>query len=233
MSNIPLSNMQEVVELTLFHSILQECIDKGYSPDIRNTTLYPSTTVGVAAYKAAQEAIITAQGFTVEVFNNSNPDYKGHKTPPRIVIITEDPLPGDIGAGPDRIYIASENGAIPAILPPESYDITFSVHIIANNAKQHRRLVSLLANSIPSRGYLPISPRYGLSDFNIFVRNISYTSLPSAIDGLIERVWRYEVKDVFLTEYVKTRDEVALLNQITMEIKDEIRKLHEFQVQLD
>lgn len=213
---IPLSNVQEMVEVTIFHRLLQEAVSKGYAVDISNATLYPSTELGVTAYKAAQQAIIASKGFVVEIFNNSNPDYKGVKQPPRIVIITEDPLPGDLGGAPDRIYKSNGDGTFtPLITPPEVFDITFNVSIISNNVKEQRVLFGILANALTSRGYIPIHPRFNIPS-NLFILNISMATIPLAMDGLMEKVYRYIVKDIFLTEYAKEFPTVHQLEEITL-----------------
>lgn len=230
MSNLPLSNVQEVIELTIFHSILQELVDKGYTPDVRDTIAYPDTSAGMAAYNLAKQNIISDKGFTIDLFNNSNPDFKGGKNPPRIVIITEDPLPGDIGSDRGRVYEEVDGRFTPLIRPPDSYNLGFLIYLIADNAKEHRTLVSILANAIPSRGYLRISPRYDLQDFNIFVINTSSSLIPAAIDGVIERVYRYEVRDIFLTDYIAIFNQVSPLNTFTVNLKYAQAKLAELQI---
>lgn len=230
MSALPLSNVQEVIELTIFHSILQELVDKGYTPDVRDTIEYPDTPAGMVAYNNAKKGIIDTKGFTVDLFNNSNPDFKGGKNPPRIVIITEDPLPGDIGTDRGRVYEQIDGKFTPLIRPPDSYNIGFLIYLVADNAKEHRTLVSILANALPTKGYLPISPRYDLADFNIFVINTSSSLIPSAIDGVIERVYRYEVRDIFLTDYIAIFNPVSPLSQFTVNIQNIDKKLTELQM---
>lgn len=218
---IPLSNVQEMVEVTVFHRILQEAVAKGYAADVSNETLYPNTTVGVAAYKAAQQVIIADKGFVVEIYNNSNPDYKGVKQPPRIVIITEDPLPGDLGGAPDRIYVPNGDGSFtPSVTPPEVFDVTFSVYLISNNVTEQRALIGILGNALTSRGYIPVHPRFNIPS-NFFMLNISMASLPSAIDGLMEKVYRFIVKDIFMTEYAKEYPVVHAVEEITLVTMDD------------
>jgi len=50
----PLSSLQELVELTIFHRLRLEIVSQGYLPDI---STYPNTTVGYTNYKAALAAI--------------------------------------------------------------------------------------------------------------------------------------------------------------------------------
>lgn len=212
---IPLSNMQEAAEVTIFHRILSESVEKGYSVDVSNSLLYPNTPQGMAAYEAAKKAIILDKGFVIDVFNNSNPDYKGLKKLPRIVIITEDPMPGDLGGAPDRIYTSNNDGTFtPRITPPEVYDITFAIYLLANTVKEQRVLIGLLANALPSRGYIPVHPRFNIPS-NFFILNTSMATLPSAIDGVMEKVYRYTIKDIFLTEYYKEFPNVHQVEEIT------------------
>lgn len=228
----PLSNIQEVVELTLFHAIRTEVVSQGYLPDI---TTFANTQAGSDAYYAAINAIATgAKGFAVEVFNNSNPEYKGLKKIPRIVLLSEMYMPGDVGGTGNRYYVEKKvNGNTVYDVysrPPQTVDFSFSIHLVCDSAVQYRVLVAMLANAIPLRGYIPAFKRTGLNsdDFNFFIQNISFADLPVTSEAVMEYVLRYEVKDVLLVEYISLIETVPALKEIIMDMYEQDKKLTNF-----
>ena len=229
----PLSNIQEVIELTLFHAIRLEVVSQGYLPDIMS---FADTPAGSAAYEAAIQAVVTAKGFCCEVFNNSNPDDKGVKKIPRITLKSEMYMPGDVGGDSSRTYVEHINQQgtkyfSAHIRPPMTVDFGFNIHLLCNNASQYRLMNSMLANAIPLRGYVPVFQRAGLNTetYNIFVENISFNALPISRDdfAVLEYVLRYQVKDVFLVEFMQDLGNVAALNEIVLNLQDENRRVLE------
>jgi hypothetical protein len=228
MSDLPLIDLQEVIEVTIFKTILAELVDKGYTPDITDISTYPDSVAGQAAYNASKASIISTKGFCVDLFNMSNPDYKGLKDLPRIVLIFDDPVPGDIGLD-QKIDSAPSGLSFSVKRPPEIFDLPFSVYLISNNSKQRRVLIGILANSLPTKGYIPIYPRYSYRGFNIFIDQLNTSTIPSAIDGLMERAYAYIVKDLLLIEYEKAFDDFGILSQITVDMEIQ-QRLTSFQV---
>lgn len=213
----PLSTVQELVELTLFHAIRKVVVDNGYCPDIMS---YTNDETGSRAYWAAFEAITTARGFSVEVFNNSNPDRKGSKKLPRIIMISESYLPGEIGGDQSRFYKPIGKDQFRVMQrPPQVVDFSFSIHLVCENGLQYRTCLGILGNAIPTRGYIPIyQPFENYEPCNLFIQNISGVPIPSYTDSLLEYVYRYVVKDVWLEEYAVDLGVVKALNEINLRI---------------
>jgi len=208
-----LSSTQELVELTLFDAMRKEIVSQGYLPDI---FLYPNSPAGSSAYSSAITSISNGdKGFAVEVFNNSNPEYKGVKRLPRIILITEMMVPGDVGGDGKEVYTSTiENGSTiwnAHIRPPQTVDFTFMVHVLSNNAVQARILNAMVANALPLRGYVPAHLGTVNNDvFNLFIENISHAILPSFDMAMLEYAYRYQVKDLFFTSDVYTNTYAAL-----------------------
>ena len=214
----PLSSIQELVELTVFHNLRTEIVSQGYLPDI---TTYANSEAGYTAYKAALTAIAnSSKNFAVEVYNNSNPDYKGLAKLPRIVMISELMVPGEIGANGTYEYQVTAGETFSKLYrPPQTVDFAFNLHVIADNAPQLRVMNAMIANSLPLRGYIPAFLRTGLNSsvFNFFIENISATPLPilrTENFAAMEYVYRYQVKDIFLTEYQQKIANIPALQEL-------------------
>ena len=150
-----LSTIQELIELTLFHNIVDEVVSQGYLPDV---SAFPDTEAGYASFQAALSTVVDNKGFAVEVFNNSNPTFKETKKLSRIVLLSEMYMPGEVGGDQSRFYVHDPIRDIYEVLirPPQTVDFTFNIHLIADTAYQNRLLTSMVANAIPLRGYIPV-----------------------------------------------------------------------------
>ena len=211
MSNIPLSNIQELIERTLFENIRQEVVDKGYLPDI---TQFENSEVGVILYNEAVEEIMAKEGFVIDVFNENASFEHGIKKIPRIVINSGNFLPGDIGGDPLRFFEAQENGTFTAmILPPQTVSFFINIQLISNHIKQERILNSLLALAVPRRRYLKW---YNNPDKSFFIRHLNYWDIDDESHGIIEKVHAYEVPDCWDRNNEVVQQNIAKINQITL-----------------
>jgi hypothetical protein len=220
-------NIQDLIELTIFHAIRGECVNRGYLPDI---TAYEDSPTGYNQYQADIKSIVDSEkGFAIEVFNNSNPQYKGLKKPPRIVIISENFLPGTTGVDGTEMYEKIGDKFRGYTLPNLLASFTFRVHLIGSTAKQIRELTSILSKAIPFRGFkslfLSEYPEEGVQTF--FINNIGFGDIGMASDDLLERVYRYEIEDLlnselitYTTTHVKLV-EISLASHINQEILGE------------
>lgn len=297
MSNIPLTDTILVVERSVFHSIRQEVVDKGYYPDTSalladnitainqgtkeitigainraayftanrvfsiigstgNDTTYtvvssvfnsPDTIItvaeaiadptadgktsiykyydddaGVALLKTDVDTIVTSKGFAIEVFGVSAPRAKYQKRIPRIVIIKNQFLPGDLGGAPDTIYTPN-NGDILApdaftgrVQPPQTVNYNFDLHLVCQSAQQSRVLHGITALAVPKRGYIDA---YELPGQKIFVNQYSYRSMPNTEDNLDEDIYMYTANDIFESEDKVVAENIKPITEITIEQK--------------
>lgn len=297
MSNIPLSDTREVIERSLFHSIRQELVDKGYLPDIKLTTTHtitgvdtltkkfivngnhtthyiqgriltvsgstgnngnytivsstltlgnthitvseniPSNSVsgsismytyyddsnGIALWESAVANIILQKGYCIELFGNSTSSKKYIKKIPRIVIRVGQSLPGSLGGSPD-IFYTPENGDelnpdtfVRKVLPPQTTDIGFDIHLVSNTAQQARVMHSLVSLALPKRGYVKF---YNDITQSFYVENYSYRNLDNNIEGLNEDIYMYTANDVYETIDRTVGNNVKPINEITVETKE-------------
>jgi hypothetical protein len=215
MSTTPLSTVQETIERTIYDRIIKELIDKGYSPDIYNTTLFPVGPTGVANFQTALLAIKNTKGFAVEVFNHSSEFAKGTQKVPRIVIKSQNGIPGAIGGDPSTDYLDMGSYYQAQVLPPQTTDYFLDVRLIAATVAQDRILQAIVALALPKRGYIPI---YNDSTRNFFIRYINYYDDEDLPQGLLQKVYGYEIPDAWETEPQVLPDPIAKMTDITLEI---------------
>ena len=194
----PLSNIQEVVERSLFHSIRRHCVGKSFTPNIND---YPNTPTGYDAYIAAFAPIITAKGFAIEVFNSGPPTDRELKQVPRLVIDTQGFIPGSIGGDQSQKYRMDESGKYYGyITPPTTSDLYVNLHMVAGTPEQHRILNSILSLAIPRRGYVPF---YNDENEVFFVQFLSYVPVREiGSPGIMETIARYVCKDLIEVEEI-------------------------------
>lgn len=226
----PLSEVQELVELTIFHALRAVVVDNGYCPNIM---AYPNDATGSDLYWRDFEAITTSKGFSVEVFNNSNPEKKGIKKLPRMVIISESMMPGEIGGDGSRFYTPTVANQFQVLSrPPQVMDFNFKVHVLADTAKQARICAGMLANSIPTRGYIPIiQPFSNFTACNLFIEQTAMMPLTMPGDGVLEYAYSYVVKDLWLEEYSKLLGTVVALQEIRLKLMHENHIIQDLYIQ--
>lgn len=210
MSDIALSNIQTIIERSIFERIRIELVDKGYLPDV---TQYTNDASGVASYEADLDNIVATKGFAIEVYNESSSFEKGLKKVPRIVINSGNFLPGDIGGDPSRFYeLGEDNRYLAKVTPPQTADFFFSIHLVSENVIQERVLNALLALSVPRRKYIP----WYNDNRRFFVRNLNYFDLDDNDNGLIEKVFAYEVPDCWDMEDEVVATDIAKISHIKL-----------------
>jgi hypothetical protein len=210
MSSTALSNVQEIIERSLFEVIREELVDKGYIPNI---TLFPDTEQGYADYNIAISAIVTTKGFAIELFNEGSNLAKGIKKVPRIVINTGNFLPGALGGDPQRFYLDQGQSYQSLVTPPQTVDFFVNVHLVSGTVEQERILNSLIALAIQRRGYVPF---YDGTSNTFFCRYLNFYHIDDQDTGLMEKVYAYQVSDCWDTEDRVINSNIAKITQINL-----------------
>jgi len=307
MSATPLTDIIQLIDRSIFHSIRQEIVDKGYLPDILETidtpvvgvtigaggtfTIGPgdftgiytagrtfdialstgndntytiassavngpdtdvviigaesipdatvdgqaemrkyfNDPVGVALFEADLLAIKnSSKDFAVEIFGVGSSQSKHLKKVPRIVIVQNRVLPGDIGGDPGRAYIPigpdplAPDSFDAIVLPPQTVSFQYDIHIVTNQARQSRLCHELVALGLPKRGYFdafkPSQPELG----KFFCYNYSYRDIPNPSKGIDERIYLYEVRDIFETDAKTVENNISPIKEITVEQHDNL-----------
>lgn len=212
MSTTPLSDIQELIERSLFERIRLELIDKGYLPDI---TSYQNNQAGLTQWNADLVTIKNTKGFAIEVFTESSNFKKGIKKVPRIVLKNNGSLPGALGGDPSRFFTDTGYNYQAKVTPPQTVEFYMNFHLVSDTVIQERVLTALLALVIPRRGYIPW---YNDNTKSFFVRFLNSFDLDDNDTGILERVYAYEVPDVWDTEDIEKGSPISKITRIDLHI---------------
>lgn len=198
-----LSNLQEILERSIFEKIRQILVGEGYLPDITDEVRYPRnpngsfTAIANANWEADLTTIRNTKGFAIELFNYSSPDAKGTKKVPRIVIETDRSMPSELGA-PAAAYTLvdpdNDEQFLKQPLPYKASTFYFNVHLVGNTSRQMRILNAVLAKALDNVKYIPY---YTEPTQLFFIQQTGYFEVPGQQEGLEEKVYQFEVPDLF------------------------------------
>lgn len=209
-----LVDTQKIVERSLFEAIRKLLVSEGYLPDI---TLFPNTQIGYGNFQSALEVIKNTKGFATEIFGHGSSQSKELKRVPRIAIVTRRVFPGDIGGLVDYEYINNPldpNNLMKVLPDNQTADLQIDIHLVSNSAEQDRFLGAVLGATIGSKRYIPV---YDDPTQKIFTRQYNYYDLPDTMEGIIEKVYSYEIKDLWLFGGRVIQTSVPLIKEITID----------------
>lgn len=208
------TDIQEKVERSIFELIRLKLVELNYLPDI---TTFAVTEAGYNLYQLAIKAVVVDKGFCIEIFGASSPQAKGFKKIPRLVIKTKNYLPGELGNQPNLSYspvgpINNPTSFQGKKLAPTTSNLKLQIHLISKSSKQDRVLHNIVQETLTTRRYVPI---YNDIEKNFFLIYSGYLDLEDLDEGVIERVYNYEAKDIYASEEVVVVTTVAPINEIT------------------
>lgn len=205
-----INTVQRDIERSIFESIRKALVSLGYTPDAETIT-------DPAVYNAQLTSIKGTKGFAVEPYGHSGPQSKGVKKVPRIAMQTRRVIPGELGNPPgyERIkdpldpdnYIFKTTAA-------ETTHIQIDIHLVTESAEQDRLLNSVIAAAIGVKRYIKF---YNQPEYVFFLEQYNYYDIPDTIEGILENVYSYEVKDLYLFEGDVIKDNAAKIKEITLE----------------
>lgn len=220
MGHISISDIEQLLERTVFEALRLETVDNGYLPDI--VSFLPNSQANYDLYQAAIQTVIGTKGFSIEIFGQASNHARGLKRVPRMVFESQMFLPGALGGDSRRFYKPSGGGFDAVLRPPQSANFFFNLHLIANTAEQLRTMQAIQALALPRRGYISLhDPTMQFpTDQNIFIRNLAFQDLGNKEEGILEKLYRYEIPDTYEIddEFLQA---IAAINEITLETKDE------------
>lgn len=215
--SLEISNVLELMEVTVFTRLLEAFISEGYCPDVRNSTLYPNSKEGMDSYIQAQRAIAISKGFCVEVFGVSDIDAKLDKESPRVVIVPEGYQSSQTGncPYPEYQYVEATGTYKKIKRIGKLSDYYFRVHLISNSTSQYRTLLSILPLALPIRGYIM---SYDNST-PLFVERMSTMNYNDTRYGVNEFAYRYKIPDVEEADPEIISTTIAAISSISLRLK--------------
>lgn len=217
-----LVNAQEVIERSIYHGIRSVVVELGYLPDIYTYDLEnPNITIAEAEQERYQQDLYSIKqnmGFVVELFNYSTSQQRGKLKAPRLVIETESFGIGMLGVDPTLEYEKVQGVFKKKKNADILTDLYFNIRMIAKSSKQQRLLHQVIVNALPRKGYIKKYTENSLRpNNNLFVRYMSYADLSWTDEGILEKVYRYQIPDVNEVERYVQAEDVAPINNIILE----------------
>lgn len=212
---LELLKTDQLIIRSIFHALRKHVIDHGYFPDVNE---YGDTDTDVTLYQEHLKHIQKTKGFYIETFSESSARNKRSKDAPRIVVSLDRTYSGEIGAPPSQLFKVGKDRWRSGSLPGRSANINISVALISHNSEQHYTLNSIKDNVLGERGFLPLYNDKTAAPF--FIQQISYMDMDDPADNITERVYVYQVPDLFLGDNRVIRDNIVPINQIDVDIKD-------------
>jgi hypothetical protein len=197
-----LSNLQELLERSIFHAIRELTVAEGYTPDIANYNI-EDNDINISQsesdlFEAAKVVIFNDKGFTIDIFGAGSNQTKGLKKAPRIVIDTKSFQPGTLGGDTIPVYELIDGTYVKSSEQSLASDFFYNIYAVAEDIKQLRILTAIISQALPRRGYIKtyidstIQP-YG----NILVRFLSSSNSDDLPEGILECIYSYESPDIF------------------------------------
>lgn len=217
-----LSNIQELVERSIYEVIRNLLVTEGYLPDIKNPAFIKDVKGNLVptsetAWQAAITQITNIQSFSAELFGASSSQSKGLKRTPRIALNSGKIMVGDLGLPPGQTI--SKNPLSPNEYrkfdnPLESSTVQIEIHCVSDTIKQERFLNAIIGKALGQKRYIPF---IGSTD-KFFTKYITQYDIPDAQEGINENVYVYEAQDLYLfDEGNNSGSPISLITEITME----------------
>lgn len=195
-------NSQEIIERSIYMALLNMAIELGYT--INPEDYLPTSAENAERFKEDLKKIIDDKGFYIGIFGVGNNHSRGIKETPRIVVDSEGFYPGDIGL-PRKITQKEEGiGYTATEVPYESLSQYMNIRLCAHSSEHMRLLHQIMFWSVPQRGYLkPYDEPEFLFTGNIYLRIVNFYNMPDLDNGLMEKVYQFEVQDCLLDKNIQ------------------------------
>lgn len=201
---------------SFYHALRKHVVEHGYLPD---ETQYEDTNADIIRWQQEIKNIDIIKGFHIDMFSESSARHKGMKNTPRMIIFLSNVFDGDIGAAPDGILgrsLTDPTQYRTGYLPGQSSHLVFALHLMGIDSKQSSVLNAIRANVLGQRGFIPHYDQVRFPDKHIFYRQTSFADLDNPQENILEKVYYYEVPDVFMGDEVVTRDNVSPIKEILL-----------------
>lgn len=217
---IALSNIQELIERSLFERLRLACVEYGYLPDINS---YADNPTGYASYLTALQTVITNKGFAIEVFGVSSKLAKYEKVIPRMVLDSFGFVPGSVGGDISQQFklqtIDDVDSYYGYFTPPNNSDYHFNLYVTSGKSSQNRIMNAIISLALPSRGYIPI-----YNDSNSLILTELLSMVPNYEKNnsdVMENIYRYVIRDIYQYEMILSGNTVAPLIEVDLDLSGE------------
>lgn len=211
---LPLSQVQEIIERSIFEAIRKVIVVEGYLPDVN--TYLPTNQITYNAWVADVTTIKNAKGFCIEIFGPGSNQAKYQKKIPRIVIQTRRFLPGEIGTPPDGFFQLQDDNTFKQVkTAPTTSSMQIDVRLVSKTQAQDRIMHAIIGKALTTRKYIQVYNDLNNPKAKFFARQVSYNDYNELDEGVMERIYTYEVPDIYQTEF-EIGPTVAPITEITI-----------------
>lgn len=195
----------------------RELVRLGYLPDV-----FSYAAGQQAQYQAARESI-AANGTLIDIFGIGSSIVREGKYAHRYTISRSGKRVGTIGGSP-ATYLAEyvDNGVTKyekRLYPDQSNHLDYEIRVISTQTDVSRVMCDILDKMLPGRNMIrTITPQGTSSTRYVMVRFTGDVDL--SFDGYVERVYKYEVLDVFLQPETLLRKDIPIMNTVEWCIHD-------------
>jgi len=199
-------NIQEIVERTMYMSLLHTTETMGYTLDPDNYLVDGLPTLETE--RAFNTDMASISKF-IYIFGIGNNQSRGQKECPRISLDLKGFYPGNVGI-PQYIIDDSDktNPIMVEYSSNSTHTIAIDVHLVSNNQMDMRLLHTIMYKALPAMGY--IKPYYNdksewlnrkiSSTDNIFIEVGNYYDHNDSDHGILEKVYTYHITDGMVIE---------------------------------
>jgi hypothetical protein len=220
-----LSTTQERLEKSLFDAIRLTLVAEGYLPDISSIANNPA---GQLAWQGLVDGVVSAKGFCVELFGVGSSESKFLKRVPRIVIQKRRFLPSTtIGTPGGYSFSLNEGGTAfnKSYNMNSIIDAYYDILLTSNEAKQDRVLNAVLAETIPSLGYMDFHDKVDNQD-RYPIELVGQYEESEHKEGVTTYIASYKIPDLSLAEAQVIGQASPILEITTEYISTALLKTH-------
>lgn len=190
-------------------------LDQGYTPD-RSIFLGNSFDVTFdptfSGYMDLKADIKARKGFCVDLFGHGASMDRQAKLLPRMVITGLGFFPGSVGNDKTPYYVKNDHGKFDKLIGPIfSSNYRFELELCSNKTAQDMFMEAVRGVALPNFEQIPV---YDQPQDSILIQYSSPRQMPDFGQGLIQRIYTYEVIDIFETMPVTLSTEIARVKSI-------------------
>lgn len=201
------------IEKALYLTLLEQ----GYTPDrsiFLGNSFDSSFDPTFSGYLDLKANIKARKGFCVDLFGHGASMDRQAKLIPRMVITGLGFIPGSVGNDKTPYYKKNDHGKFDKLVGPIfSSNYRFELELCSNKTAQDMFLEAVRGFVLPNFEQISV---YDQPQDSILIQYSSPRQMPDFGQGLIQRIYTYEVIDIFETMPITISTEIARVKLITI-----------------
>lgn len=203
----------------MFAEVLRrKCVTAGYIPDVKLFLANPS---GYEAAKAALRTSLGANGRLIDTYPPGPWDAREDKDVCKIVIDRVSTSPGTIGGWAATSFTQTSGSDADAIFrkdnyPDNSTNLSYEVRVVSDRIDVGRIAEDIVVSTLGHRRYIKTVDANGTDTANsVLVKFLG--SVDVSDERYYEKVYKYEVCDVFVEPMVTVQSGIPALQEVIVE----------------